>query len=191
MSRHLPKQPNLEHLRKQAKALLEGMQQLNPGAQLADAQHALAREYGFRTWSTLKEHVEEVTAGRETVSPFVGRWILDRSRSTLHPASPFVRGVLELDVADDTVVVRHSAVDKAARVEQAVNILHADGQERDTGNGYTLMARWRGQRTLSFVARKGGEIVGQGSYEVAPNGRILTITGEGQVVVCERAEPTP
>lgn len=189
MSRHLPNQPNLEHLRKQAKAVLDGLQRLNPAARLADAQHALACEYGFRNWSTLKAHVEAVTARREIGRPFVGRWILNRSKSTLHPASPFVSGALELDVADDIVVVRHTVVDGSARVEQAVNILHADGQERDTGNGYTLLARWLGPRTLSFVARQDGQIVGQGSYEVAPDGRFLTITGEGQVVVCERAEP--
>jgi hypothetical protein len=189
VSRHLPNQPNLEYLRKQAKALLDGLQRLNPEARLADAQHALACEYGFKNWATLKAHIDEITAGREAGSPFVGRWILNRSRSTLHPASPFVSGALELDVADDTVVIRHSAVDDAARVEQAVNILYADGQERDTGNGYTLLARWLGPRTISFVARQGGRIVGQGSYEVAPDGRLLTITGEGQVVVCEREQP--
>lgn len=186
---YLPNRSNLEHLRKQAKALLPGLQRLDPAARLADAQHALAREYGFPSWATLKAHVEAATAQREIGTLFVGRWILNRSRSTLHPVSPFVSGALELDVAANTVVVRHTAVDDSGRTEQAVNILHADGQERDTGNGSTLLARWLGPRTLGFVARQGGRIVGQGSYEVAPDGRFLTITGEGQVVVCERAEP--
>jgi hypothetical protein len=54
MSRELPATPNLEFLKKQAKALLRTMQQ----GKLADAQHALANEYGFATWAKLKSHVE-------------------------------------------------------------------------------------------------------------------------------------
>ena len=54
MSRTLPQNPNLSHLRKQAKELLRQMQ---PG-RLADAQHALAKEYGFSSWAKLKEHIE-------------------------------------------------------------------------------------------------------------------------------------
>jgi ankyrin repeat protein len=56
MSRELPVNPNLEHLKKQAKALLRRMQQ----GKLADAQHALAKEYGFATWAKLKAHVESL-----------------------------------------------------------------------------------------------------------------------------------
>jgi hypothetical protein len=58
MSRDLPPNPNLEHLKKQAKALLEKLRQQNPDATLVDAQHALAREYGFPSWPKLKAHVE-------------------------------------------------------------------------------------------------------------------------------------
>jgi ankyrin repeat protein len=53
MSR-LPEKPNLQYLKKQAKELLRTMQQ----GKLANAQHALAREYGFATWAKLKAHVE-------------------------------------------------------------------------------------------------------------------------------------
>ena len=54
MSRELPERPSLEHLRKQAKALLRSM----PSGKLADAQHQVANEYGFSTWAQLKSHVE-------------------------------------------------------------------------------------------------------------------------------------
>lgn len=76
MSLELPAKPNLEHLRKQAKELLHNFQQGDPGAverfrslaslpapasaKLADAQHVLAREYGFASWPKLKEHVESL-----------------------------------------------------------------------------------------------------------------------------------
>ena len=54
MSRQLPEKPNLTFLKKQAKELLRGM----PQGKLADAQHALAKDYGFPTWAKLKAHVE-------------------------------------------------------------------------------------------------------------------------------------
>ena len=46
MSRTLPFRPNLEHLKKQAKALLHDLQAGRPDAQLADAQHQLAQSAG-------------------------------------------------------------------------------------------------------------------------------------------------
>jgi ankyrin repeat protein len=56
MPRQLPEKPNLEYLRKQAKELLRTM----PQAKLADAQYALANDYGFSTWAELKSHVESL-----------------------------------------------------------------------------------------------------------------------------------
>ncbi len=54
MSRQLPEKPSLEYLKKEAKELRRGM----PQAKLADAQHALANDYGFASWAKLKAHVE-------------------------------------------------------------------------------------------------------------------------------------
>lgn len=56
MSRELPQNPSLEYLRKQAKELLRTTRQ----GKLADAQHALAKEYGFAGWAKLKSHVESL-----------------------------------------------------------------------------------------------------------------------------------
>jgi hypothetical protein len=60
MSSELPERPNFDHLKKQAKDRLIKLRQRAPGAQLADAQHALAREYGFQSWAALKAHVESL-----------------------------------------------------------------------------------------------------------------------------------
>src|SRR5437588_9251908 len=76
MSRKLPAKPNLEHLKEQAKDLLRKIQQGEPGAiervrslisfsapaslKLADAQHVIARDYGFSSWPKLKEHVDSL-----------------------------------------------------------------------------------------------------------------------------------
>jgi len=53
MSLKLPEKPNLEYLKKQAKQLRS-----TRGGKLADAQHALANDYGFPAWANLKAHVE-------------------------------------------------------------------------------------------------------------------------------------
>ena len=57
MSRELPEKPNIEYLKKQAKELLRA----KPHGKLADAQRALANEYGFPSWAKLKAHVESLT----------------------------------------------------------------------------------------------------------------------------------
>lgn len=62
MSRQLPARPNLEHLRNQAKDLLQRQRTLHPEWTLADAQRALARGYGFGSWPLLKQHVESAAA---------------------------------------------------------------------------------------------------------------------------------
>ena len=59
MSRDLPPHPNFDHLKKQAKALLRTLREQNTAATLADAQHTLAREYGFASWAKLKAHLEQ------------------------------------------------------------------------------------------------------------------------------------
>src|SRR4051794_24203301 len=57
----LPDTPNLEWLRKQAKHRLASLRETTPGAKLTDAQLAVAREYGFRSWRALKAHIDSLT----------------------------------------------------------------------------------------------------------------------------------
>lgn len=54
----LPDNPNLDHLRRQAKDLHAGLRDTAPATSLADAQASLARQYGFRTWPDLVAEVE-------------------------------------------------------------------------------------------------------------------------------------
>jgi hypothetical protein len=60
MSQRLPSLPNLDYLKKDAKDVLRIARRRNPQSRLADAQHALARGYGFGSWPDLKTHVESV-----------------------------------------------------------------------------------------------------------------------------------
>lgn len=88
MSRSLPERPNLEQLRKQAKDLLKAQRQgdasvcpvlrrlsrfagasdedvLKARLSLAEAQLALAREYGFKSWAALMRRVRKGPAAGE------------------------------------------------------------------------------------------------------------------------------
>ena len=70
--RELPARPSIEHLKKQARTLLQQCLDAEESAiarfaafgvtssrpRLADALHVIAREYGFDTWPALKLHIE-------------------------------------------------------------------------------------------------------------------------------------
>ena len=78
---------NLDHIKKQAKRLLRGLQKQDPQAleryrvalsrpapaepKLADAQHALALEYGFTSWPRLKAYVESIGTSADPAAALV------------------------------------------------------------------------------------------------------------------------
>ena len=194
MSRQLPARPNLEYLRKQAKDLLVDLQKENRKAQLADAQHALARQYGFASWAQLKTFVESLTAApRDDVrraaideSPFAGVWIANVSRSKRHPLNQYQAATIQFAVVGNAVTIDDVVVDASGGSEQTRNTLQADAVERSSG-GRAVMARWRGPRLLEVVVQKDGRIEGRVVYEISTDGRTLTITTSEQVAVFERA----
>ena len=156
MSRNLPARPSLEFLKKEAKSLLDVLQQRDATAQLADAQHALARDYGFASWPKLKAHVESMAvsapAEREGGHPFVGRWIANVARSKRHPANMFQRAIIEFAVSGNTVNVDDEFVDESGRVVRGHNTTRrrrrrtsdAERVRRDRGVARRARARIRG-----------------------------------------------
>jgi len=68
MAHALPARPNLDWLRKTAKDLLRELRTQNPARKLADAQFALARQYGFSSWRALKAHVDQLHDTSPTLS---------------------------------------------------------------------------------------------------------------------------
>ena len=173
MSRDLPEHPHLDHLKKQAKALLGDLERRNPGAKLADALHAVAREYGFATWPHLKSHVESLLIQE---NPFVGRWTADVSKSKRHPANQFQRATLEFAVVGDTVTITDVVVTASGQEERGKNTIQADGGEHLSSNGYVLMARWLGSHALEVITKKDGHHVGRVRYEVSADRTALTLS---------------
>jgi len=83
MSRTLPAAPSLEHLRKEAKALLRAAREGDPAAAerlgpprdgrppgLARAQWAVARDYGFPSWPRLRAYVQRTGGRADMLHPF-------------------------------------------------------------------------------------------------------------------------
>lgn len=105
----LPERPSLEHLKKQAKQLLEAARNGEPSAlveiaavsrertaarpSLANAQHALAHRYAFSSWSNLREEVlrrqaahlarEALPSDREQRMDLVDRALEDKDDEAL------------------------------------------------------------------------------------------------------------
>jgi len=190
MSRELPPNPNLEHLRKQAKNLLHELQEEQPALQLSDAQHAVAKQYGFASWPRLKAHVESLrsdpSAVQDKLSPMAGTWIANPSKSTPHPANRFRSATLHFEVSGDTVTITDVVVDASGHEERGRNTIEADGIERSTENGYLFTGRWSGSNVLEIAATKDGQRVDWGRYEVSADGKTMTISAEEQVIMVDR-----
>src|SRR5262245_850645 len=60
MPQSLPANPDLDWLKKAAKKRLVTLRAAKPDVRLYEAQLAIARDYGFNSWRTLKTHVETV-----------------------------------------------------------------------------------------------------------------------------------
>ena len=197
MSQRLPTLPNLGYLKKQAKDVLRLSRHRSPQWRLADAQHALARGYGFASWPKLKRHVESVTreppdnavgesitaapAGQRRVRhPIVGTW------ATRQPTMGDV--VVEFELADDTVTLTQIAVDAAGGGSAMKMAIHVDGRDHPIqfGDEYLLQARWTDARTLETLLKLGESIVTKGTYEVSADGQVLVVSTSERVVVFER-----
>jgi hypothetical protein len=76
----LPDNPNLDHLRRQAKDLLAGLRDSDLHVSLADAQASLAEQYGFRTWTDLKAEVDRRQGQADIADPALARAIASRFR---------------------------------------------------------------------------------------------------------------
>jgi ankyrin repeat protein len=61
MPKALPAQPNIDWLKKAAKERLAELRTRNPTARLAEAQRAMAEDYGFRSWRALKARVDSLS----------------------------------------------------------------------------------------------------------------------------------
>jgi ankyrin repeat protein len=171
-ARALPAQPNLEHLKNEAKQRLKALRAQEPRAQLTEAQLAVARDYGFASWRALKAHVDDVTRKRvfaaaragdiETVrrafeSGFDPSFIDDDGR-TIHRIGK-VSGNEAIELLARDFEARR---DRPATVEQAVKaILDAAEKGRADELGRLL------DEHLDLIDARGGNSLGQTALHMA------------------------
>ena len=181
MSRNLPTRPNLEYLKNEAKDRLDDLRRTDPRGRLADAQQALARDYGFASWPKLKAHVEALAA--EAASAVAGGWIANVAQSKRHPSNQFRSARIHFTVRGSTVEIVDEFVDESGKAVRGRNTIEADGVERAGRNRYAMSATL-GSRGLETVAKKDGRVIGRSSYAVSADGRRLTIADDsGETVI--------
>ena len=157
----LPDAPNLEWLRKQAKRRLEELQGTDPAARLADAQLAIARQYGFRSWRALKAHIDSLTidgqladaAKRGELSRLVA--LLDSHPDKLRARTPPYGFTL----------LHHAAQGGKLPVVELLLDRGLDANARETGDN-TYAMHWAAAGGHLEIVRRladaGGDVVGQG-----------------------------
>jgi hypothetical protein len=133
------------------------------------------------------------------MSIFVGTWIANIEKSRRHANHLFQGATLGFEVSGDVVTLIHGGVNASGKQEAGRTVLRMDGQDHEVSPlapGVLVTSQWRGSHVLETVARKDGQVVGGGTYEVSSGGDTLTATVSGidasgqpfaQVIVFDRA----
>ena len=200
MPRELPSDANLEYLKKQAKAVLRVARCSKPTWKLADAQHAIARGFGFPSWPALKQQVE--TSGRarteglsqrnasrpavqcedtRDADPMAGIWI---------SADDNQRVILDIAVAGETITLTQVLVTPSGDDIALKTAFQADGRDHaaEYGHGHIIQAWWSNACLLEAVFKANNEIIGRSTYEVSSDRQTLSLSGNNQVMLFKRLQ---
>src|SRR5262245_38051441 len=119
MTKGRPARPNIDWLTKTSKQLLAELHAGNPRARLHQAQLAIARDHGFKSWRALKAHVDNIAANRhDHARVFAAARAGDVEAvrrafaSGFDPATPDVDGRTIHQIAKER---RHEAIELLAR----------------------------------------------------------------------------
>ncbi len=144
--RDLPERPSLEHLRKQAKA-----RKRERAISLSQAQHELAREYGFNSWPRLVHHVQAgELQGIERALVLVDAGVL----SMLLQADP-TGATTEVDGLVPLLVLLRRSTGAPADVRSCARLLLDAGADP---NSHTIEWEGEGQMTALFDAVERGDL---------------------------------
>jgi hypothetical protein len=139
-----------------------------------------------------------VIGKEDQMNPFTGSWTANLEKSRRHANHQFASATMTFDVTDQAVSMAYSGVNAAGREESSALEFYPDGMEHPVSPqapGVMMVCTWEGTHRLNTEARKGDVVLGRGSYEVSPDGSILTATISGidasgatveQVIVFDR-----
>ena len=131
---NLPERASLDYLKKLAKERLAALRSLDADARLADAQLAIAREYGFPSWRALKAEIDRRRAPN----------IAEFRRACQSGDVDALRDLLSLDpnLARERIAGGTTGLHLAVRHPRATRLLierGADPNARDAGDNATAL----------------------------------------------------
>ena len=168
MPLNLPERASYEYLKKLAKERLTLMREKNPSAKLAEAQLAIARQYGFSSWRALKAEMDLRRA------PNVAGFTRACAAGDLNT----LRDLLQKDPAlsRERVAGGTTGLHVAVRHPEAVRLLIEDGADpnaRDVGDNATPLHFAAGAGILESVRillAAGADVHGSGDLH---NGEVI------------------
>jgi ankyrin repeat protein len=160
MTLNLPDRANYEFLKKRAKERLAVLRTTSPETQLATAQLAIAREYGFASWRALKAEIDRRRAPR----------VAEFSRACRDGDVPALQEILAADpgLARERVNSGSTGLHLAARHPKAVRLLlehGADPNARDVGDNASPLhcaAANRSTDSVRALLDAGADVHGRG-----------------------------
>ena len=132
------------------------------------------------------------------MDPFTGTWVANVAKSHRHQNHQFQSATLRFEVSGNAVSLTQAGVNMSGKHESSTLTFDADGEEHTVSPqapGIVVISKWIGTHVLETVGKRGGEVVGRGTYEVSPDCRMLTATVSGidangaafaQVIVFDR-----
>jgi predicted enzyme related to lactoylglutathione lyase len=154
----LPARPSLEQLRKQAKERLAALRADDASARLADAQHLLARDYGFESWPRLVHHVQSLdpTATAPQITAPVSRYLGARDIAS---TAAFWRDVLGFDARETGEQNTIELVSGEARIRVGSSDWAPDfsGEARAPGPAIVFFQTSNVEAMHTAVRERGGE----------------------------------
>jgi ankyrin repeat protein len=177
---NLPDRASLEYLKKLAKARLAALRATNRAAQLAEAQLAIARDYGFASWRALKTEIDRRRAPN----------IAELLRACQGGDLDGLRALLAVDptLARERVGGGTTGLHQAVRHPDAIRLLlehGADPNLRDTGDNASALhfaAANRHLETVRILLDAGADVHGAGDLH---NGDVIgwaTCAGNDAVI---------
>ncbi len=126
-----------------------------------------------------------------------GTWKVNLAKSKRHSNHLFQTATLHIEVSGEAVLLTYTGVNKKGESESGTRRLHPDGKEHAMAEvpGVVEISKWSGSRSLKTTAMKDGRVVGESSYDLSSDGKILTAKVKGidasgspfeQVIVFDR-----
>lgn len=114
-------------------------------------------------------------------NPFVGTWQANLEKSALHQNHQFKSAKMVFELDGDVLILKYSGINMGGKEEGSTRRLRPDSKEYpiESAPGYLEVTRYINTNLLESTAKKDGQVVGRGTYDVSADGKVLTATMKG------------